>query len=122
MSRPKTEEFLRHEKTDDEVFVNFHDDDEDGFTDAPSPALVARGDSAIVQVPLKLPRGKGKRSLEDMMASQPNHLSQSLYALQRIAAAEDQIVKVLELCSPEARELVLKQRPSLRRYADDKEE
>jgi hypothetical protein len=106
--RAKRDEFLRHEKrdTDDEVYVNFHDVDEDG--------IVTR-ESGVVEAE-KPRRGRGKRSVEDMMASMPNELAQSTYALERIAAIEDQIVRVLSLCSPEALELVLKQRPSLRRY------
>lgn len=99
MPRPKQDESLRHE-----TFL----DDEDSF--------VPR-DTAIVPVAPKR-QGKGKRSVEDMMASMPNAILQSAYALSRIAAAEDQIVKVLELCTDEGRELVMKQRPSLKRYWD----
>lgn len=114
MPRPKRDEVLRHEKpAEEEVFVNFHDDDEDGF----GPLR----ESKVIEAPQPKPKrdGRGKRSLEDMMASQPNEIAQSLYALERIAAAEDTIVKVLELCTPEARALVLKQRPSLKKYAPE---
>lgn len=104
MPRAKRDEILRHER-----FI----DDEEGFT----------GDkSGFVHVPAKPKKeGKGKRSLEDMMGSMPNALSQSIYALERIASAEDQIVKILTLCTPQARELVLKQRPTLARYAPEEE-
>ncbi len=65
------------------------------------------------------PGRKGKRSVEDMMANMPNDHQQSLYALERIASAEDLIAKVLGLCSPKALEYVLEQRPSLKKYAPD---
>jgi hypothetical protein len=98
---------LKYENADGEEYVNFHDDE--GFVDR---------ESGYVQVPIPIkPRGKGKRSLEDMMARLAGSVpEQSAYALHRIASIEDQLVKVLALCTPEARELVLKQRPSLRRY------
>lgn len=109
MPRPKREEFLRHDtKEEEEVYVNFHDVDEEGF-------LPVR-ESTVVEVP-QVKRGKGKRSVEDMMASQPNAPAQAAYALERIASLEDQIAKVLSLCSAEALESVLKQRPSMKRYA-----
>jgi len=95
---------LRHEPATD--------DDEESF--------VARRKSAIISRPAA--SGKGRRSLEDMMASQPNELAQSLYALERIAAQEDVIERILRLCSPEARELVLRKRPSLSRFLDEEKE
>lgn len=113
MPRPKRDEILRHETeseatNDEEVYVNFHDVDEEGFTPV--------RESGIVSAPVAVKRGKGKRSLEDMMASMPNDPAQCTYALERIAAVEDQIVKILSLCTPTARELVFKQRASLRKY------
>jgi len=110
MPRPKRDEILRHDKSD-EVFVDYHD--KNPFEPEPERK------STVVTAPRKKITGKGKRTLEDMMLSMPNDLAQSLYALERIASLEDQIVKVLELCSPSARELVLKQRPTLVRYAPD---
>lgn len=111
MARPKTEEILRHEP-EDVVYVNFHDDDEDGN-------LVPR-DSGIIEAPQPARKtGKGKRSIEDMMATRPNPEAQSIYAMERIAGLEDQIAKVLSLCSPEAKEIVLKRRPSLKKYAPE---
>src|SRR5688572_18325162 len=65
---------------------------------------------------------KGKRSVEDMMASLSNPPAQALYALERIAKAEDNIVQVLKLAMPETLELIFKQRPSLKRYAPENEE
>jgi hypothetical protein len=106
MGRPKRDQLLRHETFGDE---------EDSF--------VTPGESGIRVVNPGLPsetplsRGKGKRSVEDMMASMPSPPAQSVYALERVASLEDQIAKVLTLCSKEALEIVLKQRPSLRRYA-----
>lgn len=110
MPRPKKQEtFAKYEpkEEEEEVYVNFHDVDEEGF--------MPMRDSAVVEVPVK--RGKGKRSVEDMMASQPNAPAQAAYALERIASLEDQIARVLSLCSAEALESVLKQRPSMKRYA-----
>ena len=98
MVRAKRDEFLRHETNEDE----------DGF-------VTPTRESGVVSVPPPK-RGKGKRSVEDMMASMPNSLAQSIYALERIASIEDQIAKVLSLCSPAARKLVLKQRPSMTKY------
>lgn len=110
MVRAKRDDILRHEKASDtEEYVNFHDDTEEGFVDR---------ESGYVQAPLPIKlRGKGKRSVEDMMASMTGSPpAQAAYVLERIASAEDAIVKVLELSTPECREIVLKQRPSLRRY------
>ncbi len=115
MPRPKRDEVLRHETPTEEVYVNYHDDEE-GFMSTPAETR----DSGVVVVPAAK-RGRGKRSVEDMMASMPNEMTQSIYALERVAAAEDQIEKVLALCSPEALALVLKQRPSLRKYVKEQD-
>lgn len=114
MPRPKRES-LENESpaTQEEEFVNYHDD-ESGFGTEPSTRI-----STIVTVPTEARRGKGKRSLEDMMGSMPNPMAQSAYALERLGALEDQMAKVLALCSEEARELVFKQRPSMRKYVED---
>jgi hypothetical protein len=110
--RPGIEDILRHEKPEEEeAFINFHDDDEEGFTPL--------RDTAVVPVGKPKREGKGKRSMEDMIASMPNSVAQSAYVLERIASFEDQIAKALTLCSAEARELVLKQRPSLKRYSPE---
>lgn len=58
----------------------------------------------------------GRRSVEDMLASHPNAILRSGYVLERINGLEDQIVKVLQLCDDETRDLVFRQRPSLRKY------
>jgi hypothetical protein len=105
--RPTREEALRHES----IAESF--DDEEGF--------VTRESGYVPVTPKPSGLGKGRRTMEDMMASQPNDIMQSAYALERIAALEDQIARVLQLCTPEALELALKQRPSLRRYAPDGE-
>jgi hypothetical protein len=63
-------------------------------------------------------RGKGKRSLVDMMASMAtNPAAQTTYVLERIAAVEDQIASVLAVCPADARAMVIEQRPELKRYA-----
>jgi len=79
------------------------DDDDDSFL--PSPKSTPPG------------RGKGKRSVEDMLACCPGPIAQSCYALERIAGYEDGIAKVMSLCCPEAIALMIRQRPSLQRYA-----
>jgi hypothetical protein len=104
MARPKRDQVLRHDIPIEE---------EDSFLPR------EQRDTGVVLSDKPRREGKGKRSIEDMMAAMPNAIVQSAYALERIAAAEDQIVKVLQLCSPEARELVLKQRPTLKRYAPE---
>jgi hypothetical protein len=108
MPRAKRDEIFRHETTTD---------DEEELFDSRESGFVVVNPGAIAEATVR--RGKGKRSLEDMMASMPNELAQSTYALERIAAIEDQIEKVLSLCTPEARKLVLKQRPMLKRYAPE---
>lgn len=103
MPKTKRDDFMRYE--------SFLDD---GF---------AERESEIVSVPQEKTRqqGKGKRSLEDMMASQPNPEAQAVYAMGRIAAAEDQIAKILTLCDPDALAIILKRRPILKRYAPEED-
>ncbi len=112
MVRPKKAQIVKQEATEEEVFVNFHDDDEDGF-------VPTRESSVVPVVPAKTKRGKGKRSVEDMLASLPNKAAKAAYALERIAGLEEQIHRILTLCSPEVRALVLEQRKSLIRYAPE---
>lgn len=99
--------FLRYETKPEE---------EEGFVKTTAASVRKRRESGVVATQEPVKRGRGKRSVEDMMASMGNEVAQSKYALDRIAAIEDQIAKVLSLCTPQSRELVLKQRPSLRRY------
>ena len=109
MAKATREEYLRHEKKDQE---------EESFFGR---------ESQVVQVPLRGKNGqfkkdaRGRRGLEDMMASFSNELDMSVYALERITSAEDTIAKVLSLCTPEALALILEKRPVLRRYAPDTE-
>jgi hypothetical protein len=113
MARPKRDQAVKQNKaTAEEVYVNFHDDDEDGF-------VTARESTVVAVTPAKRAAGKGKRSVEDMLASMPNKAAKAAYAMERIAALEDQIHRILTLCSPEVRALVLEQRKSLIRYAPE---
>jgi len=112
MVRPKKDRVVKQEATEEEVYLNFHDDDEDGF-------VPTRESSVVPVVPAKKPRGRGKRSVEDMLASLPNKAAKAAYALERIAGFEEQIHRILVLCSPEVRALVLEQRKSLIRYAPE---
>lgn len=77
--------------------------------------------SGVIVKPKPKPRktGKGKRSVEDMIASMATDAAKANYALERIAALEDQIAKILLVCGPEARALVLKERKSLAKYAPE---
>jgi hypothetical protein len=110
MAKASRDEYLRHEKQtgDEESFLG--------------------KESQVVRLPPLGKNGKpkvdnrGRRGLEDMMASFSNDLEMSVYALERIASAEDMIAKVLALCSPEALALILEKRPVLRRYAPDTDE
>ena len=98
-------------------FMRYEDFSEDGFAED--------RESQIVSVPEeKEPKrtGKGKRSLEDMMASAPNPEAQAVYAMERIASLEDQIAKILSLCFDDTLEIILKRRPILKRYAPEEEE
>lgn len=101
MARAKRDQVLRYENT----FLS-EEDRKSGFI----PAAESRKRE-----------GKGKRSMEDMMASMPSDSSQAAYGLERIAAFEDGIAKVLRLCTPEARTLILKERPTLHRYMPDED-
>lgn len=84
--------------------------------ETPEESFLSERESGFVEVQATKPRGKGKRSLEDMMSSQPTDEAQAIYAMGRIAGFEDGIAKVLQLCSPEARAIVLKRRASLAKY------
>src|ERR1044071_2632168 len=112
MARAKQGGAKRDKPSEKEEYVNFHDDTEDGF--------VSARESTVVSVPNR-PKGRGKRSVEDMLLSQPNKAAQAAYVMERIAALEDQIARILALCPPEARKIVLEQRTSLRRYAPEEE-
>ncbi len=81
-------------------------------------------ESAVVQVPRdRTPKGvtdgRGKRSVKDVLMSHPTPEAKSVYALERVASLEDQIVKLLELCGPEVREIIFKRRASLKQYWDE---
>lgn len=99
MARPRRDEVLRYENT----FLT-DEDRKSGF---------------IPAAPTARREGKGKRSLEDMMASMATDATQASYAMERIASYEDNIAKVLKLCTEGALEIVLRDRPTLRRYVPD---
>lgn len=107
MTKARRDEYLRHEQAGEEE------------------SFLGR-ESTVISVPTPIGKNgkpkidnRGRRGLEDMMASFPDEITQSVYALERIAAAEDTIEKVLTLCSPEARAIILSKRPILRRYAPE---
>lgn len=109
MPRKVTEQqLLKHETPQEETFR------EDTFTEDTR-------ESRIVNISERSRTGKkGKRSVEDMMASYSDPMMQAVYAMERIAVAEDMIAKVLSLAMPDAVEAILKRRPSLRRYVETK--
>lgn len=101
---------LRHEPSIDEAdFTTVH---------RPSGVVVKVAKKAVAK---GAKPGKGKRSVADMLASLSTDTERAKYALDRIAGLEDQIEKVLKLCTPGARVLVLKERKSLARYAPEEE-
>ncbi len=99
--------------------VEFPDDDADTFGTV-SPNV---RDSAIVVAKPKRDRtpkgvndGRGKRSVEDMLHEMPSDAHRATYAMERIASLEDQISRILDLCTKGAREIIFTQRKSLRHY------
>lgn len=114
MVKPRLDEILRHE--------TFLDDDDDTFTtDRKSGVVVNPGSQHEVVIPARntkpTKRGSGKRGLEDMMANMASDAAQAIYAMERLASCEDQMVKIFKLCTPVALAIVLKERPSLKRYS-----
>ncbi len=91
-----------------------HDADTFGTTTSNVP-----GESAIVapkrdRTPKGVNDGRGKKSVKEMLDTMPTDAHRATYAMQRIAALEDQIVRVLDLCTKGAREIIFSQRKSLR--------
>lgn len=118
MARDKREEVMRH---DGVAVVQRRPITQRNMV---SPArtgesFLGSGESTVVQV--KRDR-RGKRSIQEMLLSMPNDASRASYAMERIAAFEDQIARVLELCTPEARAIILRDRPSLKRYWNEEED
>src|SRR5262245_52965391 len=121
MVRDRSTEIMRHE--------SFIEDDDSGNSSLVKVSSKdMRGGKKKVdgkttgKFPAQQPKqkpGKGKRSTEDMLASMPNEMAQALYAMERIAALEDQIVNILSLCTPKALSYILEQRKSLKRYAPE---
>jgi hypothetical protein len=85
-------------------------------------SVIPSKDSTIVATPKRdrTPKGvndgRGKRSVKDMIAEAPSHAHRATYVLERVAALEDQIARMLELCPPETREIIFSARKSLRHY------
>jgi hypothetical protein len=85
---------------------------------------VAR-ESTIVQTPRRdrtpkgVSDGRGKRSVAEVLMSMPNDAARATYAMERIASLEDQIAKILDLCTPEARAIIFATRKSLQQYWDE---
>lgn len=64
-------------------------------------------------------QGKGKRSLEDMMASIATDPERASYGLARIAALEDQIANVMKLAGKAACQMIVRERKRLKLYAPE---
>lgn len=131
MPKPRPDTFMRHEPVEvvkrrpitqrnltSPVVNPPMDADEDSFGSS-------KRESTIVATPKRdrTPKGvndgRGKRSVADVLLSQPLPESRAVYALQRIASLEDQIGKILDLCDKETREIIFKRRESLKHYVDD---
>lgn len=141
MARPKQNEVLRHETTAHPAVKKRvttqrnlvaprarPDDDADTFGTIESEQRMQTfemRESTVVSVPPRdrtpkgVTDGRGKRSVKDVLLSHPTPEGKMIYALERIASAEDTIVKILELMGPEARELAFKRRPTLRQYWEE---
>lgn len=137
MVRAKRDEFLRHEpKVRRKVTTQRNlkvpprpgDDEETFGAVSPKPSAPMQSfemrDSAIVSVPRdRTPKGvndgRGKRSVKDVLMSTPTPEGKAIYAMERLASLEDQMVKILELMGKEAREIVFKRRSWLKRYWED---
>lgn len=132
MSRPKRDEFLRHEPVRKKVTTQRNlrsplrpGDDADTFggSSAPIQSFEMR-ESTVVNVPRdRTPKGvtdgRGKRSVKDVLLSQPTPEGKAIYAMERVASLEDQIAKILDLAGEEAREIIFKRRKTLKQYWDE---
>ena len=130
MQRPKRDQFMRHEPevtsrrpTTQRNLVSplinpGADDDSEEFG---TPTR----DSTVVQVrrdrtPKGVNDGRGKRSVKDMLLSIPTPEGRAIYAMERVAALEDQIQKVIDLCDDETKEIIFKRRKTLKeRYGNE---
>lgn len=145
MNAPKNERYMRYEPVSQGVvrrrpitqrnlkspIVNpGSDDDADTFgtvaVSTTSTTSTNTGESAIVVTrrerrdrPNKgINDGRGRRGMKDMLLSEPTPEGKAVYAMERIAAMEDQIAKMLDLCPEEVREIIFKRRASLKQYWD----
>lgn len=140
MARPKQNELLRHDpeakpavKKRVTTQRNLKapprpDDESDTFGTIESEQRMQTfemRESTVVSVPPRdrtpkgVADGRGKRSVKDVLLSHPTPEGKMIYGLERIASAEDTIVKILELMGPEARELAFKRRPTLKQYWEE---
>lgn len=108
---------LRHEPSLDELLG-------DGSEEPTETSPIADRKSVVVTKPRRVGPGvgKGRRSLEDMLASCSTPSAEASYALQRIAALEDQIELVMKLCSHAARGIIISERASLAHFLPDPED
>lgn len=61
--------------------------------------------------------GKGKRSVDDMLAECDTPILEAYYAMTRIDSYEHGIRNILDKVSLKAKVIILERRPSLKRYA-----
>lgn len=112
MARANRDKVMRHEAAvEEESFVT------------PSTRAVPK-ESSIVEAPRKritkgVNDGRGKRSVADMLLSMQTDASRAAYAMERIASLEDQIAKILDICPASVRDIIFKDRSSLKRYWSD---
>lgn len=83
-------------------------------TDRPTPVVrVANRDSEVSELAPK----KGRKSTATMIAGMTSVVQRADYGLGRIRRLEEQISAVLADVGPDARRLMLAERPSLAHYA-----
>lgn len=103
---------LRHEPTLEDLLEG---------PEEPTQTSAVDRKSVIITKPRRVGPGvgKGRRSLEDMLASCSTPSAEATYAMERIAKLEDQIELVIKLCSHEARAIIIKERASLAHFLPD---
>jgi len=122
MPRPPRDAFMRHEPVKGQKKVTTQrnlrsprpEDNEETFGSVPRQ-------SAVVSVPRdRTPKGvsdgRGKRSVQEVLLSMPHDAARATYAMERIASLEDQISKILDMCTPGARDIIFAARKSLINY------
>jgi hypothetical protein len=64
-----------------------------------------------------VPKKRGKRSLESMLADMTSPIEQAAYAYDRVLKIELSIKTIVDALHPKAKALLFQRKPSLRKYA-----